>query len=350
MIDYIKADIDNIARSARTYLPEDAAVFVTGATGLIGASIIKGLLECNKQYGTRIKAIAFVRDEKKLAAKLGDYYRDDYLSIAVGNIMNEITCEGKVDYVIHTASVTASSFMATNPVEVSKTNLIGIYNLLDFSMQKQVRSVVYLSSVEVYGAFGTEEKTVKESELGYLDILNTRSCYSEGKRMAENICASYAKEYGLNVKIARLTQTFGAQVDEADNRLFAQLARSAAEDKDIVLHTTGESAKSYCYLTDTISALFVLLVKGASGRAYNIANSETYISVKDLAELIKDVFGQGKIRVVYDIPENGSGLGYAPPYKVNMDCSELKELGWQPEYGLKEMFARAIETIKGGKV
>ena len=157
---------------------------------------------------------------------------------------------------------------------------------------------------------------------------------------------SYAKEYGLNVVIARLTQTIGAGISKDDNRYFAQLARSVIEGKDVILHTKGEPARNYCYLSDAISAILLLLVKGQHGQAYNVANENTYISARDLAFFVCDNMAGGKIKVVFDIPKDIDKFGYAPTSKIKMDCSKLKNLGWQPKFGLEEMYYRLIQSMK----
>ena len=117
----------------------------------------------------------------------------------------------------------------------------GTTNVLEFAKAKNVRSMVYISSMEAFGITDPKKNLINEKDLGYIDILNPRSSYSEGKRICECICAAYFSQYGIPVKIARLAQTFGAGVPDSDTRVFAQFAKSAINGEDIVLHTKGES-------------------------------------------------------------------------------------------------------------
>ena len=156
------------------------------------------------------------------------------------------------------------------------------------------------------------------------------------------MCTSYAKEYGVPVKIARLTQTFGAGVSAEDNRVFAQFARSIIEGNDIVLHTKGESAKPYCYTTDCVSAILYILLKGKDGEAYNVANQDTYISIKDMALFLKENFNSNIDVIVEEHPE----MGYAPVTRLNLLSEKLMSLGWKPSYNLYEMFERLINSLK----
>ena len=174
--------------------------------------------------------------------------------------------------------MTASKAFVQKPVETIETTIWGTNNLLKFAQETGIKGMVYLSSLEVYGTTDFNLPEISEESYGYIEPLDPRSSYSEGKRMAECLCSAYFHEYGLPVKIVRLTQTFGPGVDYNDNRVFAQFARSIIEKRDIILHTKGETVRDYCYSRDAIAAIFTVLIKGEEGEAYNVANEETTIS------------------------------------------------------------------------
>jgi nucleoside-diphosphate-sugar epimerase len=111
---------------------------------------------------------------------------------------------------------------------------------------------------------------------------------------------------------------------------------------DIILHTTGESAKPYCYTTDCASAILFILFKGANGEAYNVANQDTYISIRSMAEFLRDNFNPNIKVAVEEHPE----LGYAPVTKLHLSSEKLMGLGWKPQYCLKEMFRRLMDGMK----
>ena len=231
-------------------------------------------------------------------------------------------------------------------METIATAIDGTRNVLELARRCKVKGFLYLSSLEVYGVPAEGHVKMQESEAGYIDSMKVRSCYSEGKRMVECLCASYASEYGVPAKVVRLSQTFGAGVAYTDGRVFAQFARSAIEGADIVLKTKGETLRNYCYTADAVTALLLVLVKGSVGEAYNVANKDTAISIADMAKFVCDKFSGGRSKVVFDIAEDATKLGYNPVVKICLDTAKLEGLGWKAEFGLEEMFRRTIESMK----
>lgn len=311
---------------------------VTGATGLIGSSLIRCLLALDEQ----IKIYAPVRNLKKAEA-LFDEWQKEYIQFVECDLVEyDYGLLEKIDYIVHCAAPTSSKFFVEHPVETSEIIVDGTKKMLQLARQKQVKGMVYLSSLEVYGELHDDSCPIKEDFQGYLDPMSVRSSYPMAKRATENLCCLYSSEYEVPVKIARLTQTTGAGIAKDDSRIIAQFARLAAQGRDIVLHTTGESARPYCYVTDSVSALLYVLLKGTSGECYNVANESTYISARDMAEYIHEhINPNSQVRI-----ELADNMGYAPPTKLRLDTKKLKDLGWQPRYGLKEIYERLIKYLK----
>ena len=343
----LQSDIEEIARNEE-YNFEDfnnKTILVTGATGLIGSQIVKTLTCINRIRKMNIKIIAFVRNKEKAERIFSNLLNKPFFVVLEGDIQNYIDYNGRIDYIIHAASSTDSKYFVTNPVETINTVFTGTKNILDFAKRNTIKGMIYLSSLEVYGK-DKEKEVFTENDYGYIDVLNARSSYSEGKRMAECMCRAYFEEYDIPVKIARLAQTFGPGVDYNDRRVFAEFCRAAIEKRDIVLHTEGRTVRNYCYIKDAICAIFTILLKGNSGESYNVANKKTAISIKEMADLVCNTFPDSKINVRIEIPEDISQYGYNPEAVVKLDTTKIENLGWNPTTDLKNMFLNTVKSMK----
>lgn len=335
----LKEDLQYIANYNLPYKElKGSTVLVTGATGLIGVSLIRAMLTIGN-----INVIAFVRDKEKAKKIYGDF-SNTLLNFYVADIVEEIKLNEPIDYIFHCASVTASRIMIEKPVETLMTSVEGTKNVLEFARKQKCKSVVYISSMEVYGAFD-ESVEVTEKDLGYIDILKIRSNYPESKRLCENMCVAYNAEYDVPVKIARLAQTFGAGILPWENRVFAQFARSAICEKDIVLHTKGLSEGNYCYTRDCVTGLLTILLKGMNAEAYNVSNPEAHTTIAEMAKMVCKKFTNGKAKVIFDIPKENT-LGYAADTKMKLSSDKLQALGWKPEVGLEEAYRRLIMSME----
>lgn len=344
MNNILKEDIQFFAsRFALATELEGKTIAVTGSTGLLGACMVHCLLALKAQRGVNLHIVAIARNMEKAVRLFGEereelsYYQYDFSST------EPFQPKRKVDYLFHFAAPTASKDFIEKPVETMNTVYMGMQNILNYAEQAKLESLVLASTLEVYGTITDDSTPLTEDKQGYLNPMATRSSYPLAKRAAEGLCHNYAVEKQVKVKVARLAQTFGAGVSTQDNRVFAQFARSVIHNEDIILHTTGELSRCYCYTTDAISAMLYILLKGEDGTAYNVANEATYISIRQMAELVAKTFNPNHVHVVIEIQE---GLGYSPTTKLRLDTQRIQTLGWTPYYNMKDMFGRLITSMK----
>lgn len=321
----------------------NANILVTGATGLIGSTLIRGLMERNRAYGGQMRVYALVRNAEKAKQMFSGYIGKGWLQLVVGDVNSLPDVDGDIHYIIHGASVTSSRDFVDKPVETIMTAIEGTKNILELAKKKNIRGMVYMSSMEVYGT-PLNNEPLTEEKMGYLNPLMVRSSYSESKQMVENLCVAYCSQYQVPVKIVRLTQTFGPGVAKDDGRVFAEFARCAVSGKDIRLQTAGLTERMYLYTVDAATALLTVLTKGANGEAYNAANRQTYCSIKEMADMVADRFGEGQCKVVIDIPDTPN-TSYNPVCHVYLECSKLEQLGWSAQTDLENMYRRMITCM-----
>lgn len=330
-------DSERISESIDWSSLEGKKIFLTGATGLIGATLLRGIARHNLSGAKMVQVVALVRSIDRAKAMFGDLCEVQWFE---GDINYPIDYDGDIDYIIHGASETSSRRFVNEPVEVIKTSLNGTMNILEMAKKKKVKSVVYLSSMEIYGA-PQDDSPIDEHNVGKIDSMAVRSSYPESKRMGENMCVAYCSEYGVPVKIARLTQTFGPGIKEDDNRVFAQFAKAAIGGSDIVLCTAGDTKRMYIYTAEAAIAIITILMKGNNGEAYNVANPDTYCSIREMAELVvtKISKSQGKV-IIQKSPELAKI--YASEMHMFLDVSKLEKLGFRGSVNLETMFNRMI--------
>lgn len=314
---------------------------ITGAAGYIGSMLIKYLLETSNTS----KIIALVHDRKGITFH-SEHVRLYEADLCETGFAEQICSEIEhIDYIFHCASITSSSEMMHHPAEVISSIVNTTQNVLELARRYEIKSMVYLSSMEVYGNIDCSDGhrvTEQEAACGQVEILSTRSSYPLGKRMAENICYSYFKEYGIPVKIARLSQTFGRGILSSDHRVFAQFAQAIKNSTDIVLHTLGNSMGNYCSIDDTLKGILTILICGKNGEAYNVVNEENTMTIRQMAELAASKVAEGRIGVRYDIPADNC-YGYAKDTGLRLSGRKLVSLGWKPEKKLEDMYREILE-------
>lgn len=300
---------------------------ITGATGLIGSALVHHLAK----HCAGAQFVLPVRNWAKAQAMLGDVA--GALLHECDLLATDFEWAGDADYIVHCAAPTDNREFTEHPIETYNAIVHPTQHLLDYAVRHQVKGFVNLSSLEVYGTINVTCGLVTEDMLGYVDLAAPRSSYPVAKRAAEHLCSLYAHRHGVPVCTARLTQTTGPGVTFGDNRVINAFCRSAFMGEDIVLHTTGESARPYCHVDDAVAAIMLLLDRGVKGEAYNVANESTYISARDLAAFVREHLNRDiEVRV-----EPKKNTPYAPPSLLPLSTAKLQSLGWHPEHSLEDI-------------
>lgn len=312
-------------------------VLITGGTGLLGRLLTQALLERNRVYGDDITVLLPVRSKEKAAALYGD---DPGLDIAEAELTQIRGERFRADYILHCAAPTQSAFFVTKPVETIDAIAGGTKALLEHARATGCKGMVFLSSMEVFGAAGKE--ILEEEDLGSLSLTNLRSSYPEAKRLAELMCFAYAGEYDLPVKIARLAQTFGPGVDSSDGRVFMQFCKAIKEGTDIVLRTPGDGVINYCYPTDAVLGILKVLQCGQAGQAYSLVNDDPAVNLRQVAQWLIDTYGREGQALRFDFR---GAEKYAVSNHSKISNGKARSIGWFPVYSVQQGYERLMKDL-----
>ena len=280
------------------------------------------------------------RNEERAKERFREFAGESHFHFVKYDVLKPLESDIKFDYIIHAASNASPNFFTNKPVEVMKSNIDGVTNLMEYGLKNGMKRFLYVSSGEVYGE--GDGRVFTEDYSGYVNCATPRACYPSSKRAAETLCVAYAAEYGADVVIARPCHVYGPHFTESDNRVYAQFIRNILRGEDIVMKSTGEQFRSWCYVVDCVSALLYILLKGECGQAYNIADSSSNISIKELAEMIA---GIGNKRVIIDLPSDTEKAGYNVVTKSVFSTEKLEGLGWKAYGDMKNKVEVVIKSL-----
>ncbi|MFM1580602.1 NAD-dependent epimerase/dehydratase family protein [Helcococcus bovis] len=322
----------------------NSSILISGATGLIGSFLIDVIMFKNKVDSLNCKVYALGRNEKRAKERFS-YVEDQSLFEFVQYDINKPLIRddiGEVGYVLHLASNTHPIQYATDPIGTITTNVFGTYNMLEFAYIHKAKRSLFTSSNEIYGENRGDVEKFEETYCGYIDSNTLRAGYPESKRVSEALCQAYITQKDMDIVVPRPTRSYGPTLLKTDTKALSQFLNKGISREDIVLKSEGTQYYSYCYVSDTVSGLLTIMLKGEKGKAYNIAHEDSDIMLKDLAKIIADYVGT---KVVFEIPDAIEASGYSKATKARLDGTKLENLGWKPKYSIKEGIERTIDIL-----
>ncbi|MGN0030515.1 MAG: NAD-dependent epimerase/dehydratase family protein [Candidatus Gastranaerophilaceae bacterium] len=303
------------------------SILITGANGLIGSYIVDFLCNVNEAKNLNITIYAMSRSKQKLEKRFGQ--NREGLTLVEQDLNNPLKDHFRYDYIIHAASNAHPLAYSKDPVGTMKTNLFGTMNLLETAKEYGAK-FLYISTGEIYG--NNKDRAFVETDLGVVDTKLARSCYPESKRAAETLCMAYNSQFGIDVNIARLCYVYGPTITDDNSRADAQFLRNALNGEDIVMKSEGLQRRTYCYVADAVSAILTILLKGESSEVYNVANSNSIVSIKEYAQTLCEIAG---VKLKFELPDAIEAKGYSKPADSILESTKLEKLGWQAFYDIK---------------
>lgn len=335
-------DLENaVGQIGQIQTLKGSSILVAGASGLIGSYIVDVLLTANALYNTDIQIYALGRDFQRLKKRF-EGANTNSLKYIEQDIQNPFTFQCNADYIIHAASNAYPKAFNEDPVGTMMSNLEGTYQLLEYARKNRTKRFLFVSTGEVYGQYDGKSEAYSEAYNGYLDILQARSCYPSSKRAAETLCCAYQKQYGVDVVIVRPCHTYGPNTTAKDNRANVQFIDNVCKGEDIVLKSSGDQMRSYCYIPDCASAVLTVLLKGMSGEAYNIAYSKAQASIAQFAHIVAEMTGH---KVIFAMPDQQALSERTMISRQVLDSSKLEALGWQGIFTVEKGIAHLLKIV-----
>ncbi len=315
----------------------NARILITGATGLVGAFLTDALIDLNREEHYNMSIAALCRNAQRARERFGESVR--VLCADVSNVQALPEC----DFIVHAASNAHPKAFAADPVGTMLGNILGVRNLLEHLRNQGFGRLLFVSTGEIYGENPSVPDGFSESDFGKIDSMNPRACYPESKRAAETLCASYLSQYRVDSAVARLCYVYGPTITGENSRADAQFLRNALAGEDIVMKSAGSQVRSYCYVADAVRALLTLLLNGAAGNAYNVANRDSTRSIREYAQALADVSG---VHLRFELPQDAEKRGYSTVSRAVQKPDKLEALGWKTLFSFEEGIAHTFRIIK----
>ncbi|EMA18461.1 UDP-glucuronic acid decarboxylase family protein [Haloarcula argentinensis] len=303
---------------------------VAGGGGFLGSHLCTALVEdgreviCIDNFGSgRRENIAHLEDHPRFMLIEADIREPLGLPAA--------------DRVYHLASRASPTDFTEFPVQIALTNTEGTRNLLDYAVKHDAR-MVYASTSEVYG--NPEVHPQPESYSGNVNIRGPRGCYDESKRFGETLTVAYEERYDIDVRTARIFNTYGPRMRADDGRVVPTFVRQALDGEDLTIYGDGTQTRSFCYVTDMVSGLRALMDQpDIDGEVVNIGR-ENEITIRTLADRILELCDTDSDLTFDSLPEDD-------PERRRPDISKAKELlDWEPNVSLNEGLRQTISSFE----
>ncbi len=316
-------------------------ILVTGCNGFVSSSFIYYLYKVMKKKKYRIYFYGIRRNKRNNYLKKLE--KNKIIKVFKVDLNKKINLKIKPDILLHAASITSPVEYSKKPTEVLLTNAIGTINLLNFSIKQKINKFLLLSSGEVYGDMRFSKKHIfDENSLGDLNPSKLSSNYGISKKFAENALISWSNKYNIFTNSVRLFHTYGPEMKLNDGRIHSDLVHNILRNKNLIIKGDGKTKRSFCYISDAITGILTVILKGKKNEIYNVSNPSQMLSVKDLAKTILKYSKIKKLKIkIMKNSKKRNNFFYKKP-----SIKKLKLLGWTPKITCKEGFAETIKYFK----
>lgn len=325
---------------------------ISGGSGFIASYILDLLDYCNEQKFDRPCHIICIDNFiTGVPDRIAHLINKENFTFINSNISEPIKIDNDVDYIVHAAGIASPTYYRQYPIDTIMVNVMGLKNLLDIALQKEIKSFLYLSTSEIYGNPSDEFIPTPETYNGNVSCIGPRACYDESKRLGETLCMNYFAQYALPVKVVRPFNIYGPGLRLDDKRVIPDFFYDALKNKKISIFSDGSPTRSFCYISDAIVGLLMCLFSDFNGEPFNIGSDECEISMIELSEVIADIMGD--VEIILGKSQDTKYLIDNPQRRYPDIAKAKKLLGYNPKVklytGLRRLMTWYDEVYFGGR-
>lgn len=305
-------------------------ILVTGGTGFIGSHLCEKLLDMNLYHHIICLDNNFTGSLKNIRRLL----KNDRFEFIRHDVTQDILLE--VDEIYHLACPASPKDYQYNPIKTIKTNILGTLNMLGLAKRTKAK-ILLTSTSEVYGDPKISPQT--EEYWGNVNPIGIRSCYDEGKRLAETLMMEYHRNCNVDIRIARIFNTYGSKLNKNDGRVISNFIVNALQNLPLTIYGDGKQTRSFCYVEDQVEGL-IKLMESEYHLPVNIGNPQE-ISILEIAQKILEMIPESKSNILFQkLPQDD-------PMQRKPDITKAREiLGWEPKIDLNDGLKRTIEYFR----
>lgn len=322
-------------------LLQGTTLLISGGAGFIGQYIIAVIEYANRKYFKKdCQVISIDNYITGYKSRLQKEHNNFFVFIN-HDIRKPIEVKNKVDYIIHAAGLASPIYYQKYPLETLETAVFGAKNLLELARVKKVKSFLFFSSSEIYGDPDPKSIPTPESYRGNVATIGSRACYDESKRLGETLCMIYYEKFKIPVKIVRPFNVFGPGMKVNDYRVIPTFLVNSIKGKYLPVHDNGNQTRTFCYITDAVTAFFKVLLSNKNAEVYNVGNDANEINMMSLAKIISELFkNKPEVKTIaypHAYPKD-------EPKRRCPDLTKIKtSLGYQPKVSLKTGLNRTLK-------
>ena len=304
-------------------------ILVTGAAGFLGSFL------CDRLLKEGHEVIGMDNNVSGQTENLEEAFYQDRFSFYEHDVTEFIHISGELDAVLHLASLASPVYYRDYPIKTLKVGALGTHKTLGLAREKDA-TYLFTSTSEVYG--DPEVNPQPESYRGNVDPYGPRSCYDESKRYGEALVRGYRDKHDLDVRVARIFNTYGPRMRLDDGRVIPNFMKQALTGRDLTVYGDGEQTRSFCYVSDMVDGLVTLLESGVE-EPVNIGNPDER-TINELADVVLEVTGSDSGITYEELPPQD-------PQVRRPDISKAQsELDWEPQMSLREGLQASVEYFE----